>query len=36
MKIPLTEAHIIHLEAEHKAEHDGRIRERIKVDLLKA
>ncbi len=34
MKIPLTEAQIIHLEAQHKAEHDGRIRDRIKAVLL--
>lgn len=34
MKIRLTEAQIIHLEAQHKAEHDGRIRDRIKAVLL--
>jgi transposase len=34
MKIPLTEAQKIHLEAQHKAEHDGRIRDRIKAVLL--
>lgn len=34
MKIPLTKAKIIHLEAQHKAEHDGRIRDRIKAVLL--
>jgi len=34
MKIPLTEDQIIHLEAQHKAEHDGRIRDRIKAVLL--
>ena len=34
MKIPLTEAQIIHLEEQHKAEHDGRIRDRIKAVLL--
>lgn len=34
MKIPLTEAQIIHLESHHKAEHDGRIRDRIKAVLL--
>lgn len=34
MKIPLTEAKKIHLEAQHKAEHDGRIRDRIKAVLL--
>lgn len=34
MKIPLTEAEIIYLEERHKAEHDGRIRDRIKAVLL--
>lgn len=34
MKIPLTEAQIIQLEERHKAEHDGRIRDRIKAVLL--
>ena len=34
MKIPLTEAQIIYLEERHKAEHDGRIRDRIKAVLL--
>ena len=34
MKIPLTEAAIIYLEEQHKAEHDGRIRDRIKAVLL--
>jgi transposase len=34
MKIPLTEEQIISLEAQHKAEHDGRIRDRIKAVLL--
>ena len=34
MKIPLTEAQIIYLEEQHKAEHDGRIRDRIKAVLL--
>lgn len=34
MKILLTEAQIISLEAQHKAEHDGRIRDRIKAVLL--
>lgn len=34
MKIPLTEEQIIHLETQHKAEHDGRIRDRIKAVLL--
>lgn len=34
MKIPLTAAQIIYLEAQHKAEHDGRIRDRIKAVLL--
>jgi transposase len=34
MKIPLTKANKIHLEAQHKAEHDGRIRDRIKAVLL--
>jgi transposase len=34
MKIPLTEAQKIHLEEQHKAEHDGRIRDRIKAVLL--
>lgn len=34
MKIRLTEAEIISLEAQHKAEHDGRIRDRIKAVLL--
>jgi len=34
MKIPLTEDQIIHLEEYHKAEHDGRIRDRIKAVLL--
>jgi transposase len=34
MKIPLTETKKIHLEAQHKAEHDGRIRDRIKAVLL--
>ena len=34
MKIFLTPSQIIHLEAQHKAEHDGRIRDRIKAVLL--
>ena len=34
MKIRLTEAQIIYLEERHKAEHDGRIRDRIKAVLL--
>jgi len=34
MKIPLTEAQIDFLEAQHKLEHDGRIRDRIKAVLL--
>ena len=34
MKILLSEAQIIHLEEQHKAEHDGRIRDRIKAVLL--
>jgi transposase len=34
MKIPLTEREILHLEEQHKAEHDGRIRDRIKAVLL--
>jgi transposase len=34
MKIPLTPAQKIHLEEQHKAEHDGRIRDRIKAVLL--
>ena len=34
MKIPLTKDKKIHLEALHKAEHDGRIRDRIKAVLL--
>lgn len=34
MKISLTEAQIAYLEAQHKAEHDGRIRDRIKAVLL--
>ena len=34
MKISLTEAQIICLEEQHKAEHDGRIRDRIKAILL--
>ena len=34
MKIPLTEGQIIYLEEQHKAEHDGRIRDRIKAVLL--
>jgi transposase len=34
MKIPLSDAQIIHLEAQHKTEHDGRIRDRIKAVLL--
>jgi transposase len=34
MKISLTEAQIAHLVAQHKAEHDGRIRDRIKAVLL--
>jgi transposase len=34
MKIPLTEAQIIHLEEQHKAEHDSRICDRIKAVLL--
>lgn len=34
MKIPLTEAQIIYLEEQHKTEHDGRIRDRIKAVLL--
>ena len=34
MKIPLTEAQKIHLEAQHKCERDGRIRDRIKAVLL--
>lgn len=34
MKIPLTETQIIYLEEQHKAEHDGRIRDRIKAVLL--
>ena len=34
MKIPLTKAQIIYLENQHKAEHDGRIRDRIKAVLL--
>ena len=34
MKIYLTESQIIHLEEQHKAERDGRIRDRIKAVLL--
>ena len=34
MNIPLTTAQKIQLEAQHKAEHDGRIRDRIKAVLL--
>jgi transposase len=34
MKISLTEAQITYLEEQHKAEHDGRIRDRIKAVLL--
>jgi transposase len=34
MRIPLTEAQITSLEAQHKTEHDGRIRDRIKAVLL--
>lgn len=34
MKISLTPIQIIHLEAQHRAEHDGRIRDRIKAVLL--
>jgi transposase len=34
MKIPLTEAQILSLEAQHRVEHDGRIRDRIKAVLL--
>lgn len=34
MKIPLTTAQKIQLEVQHKAEHDGRIRDRIKAVLL--
>jgi len=34
MKIPLTKAQKIHLEEQHKTEHDGRIRDRIKAVLL--
>ena len=34
MKIPLTTSQKIHLEEQHKAEHDGRIRDRIKAVLL--
>ena len=34
MKIPLSTAQKSHLETQHKAEHDGRIRDRIKAVLL--
>jgi transposase len=34
MNISLTPIQIIHLEAQHRAEHDGRIRDRIKAVLL--
>lgn len=34
MKIPLTETEIIYLEEQHKAEHDGRIRDRTTAVLL--
>ena len=34
MKILLTEEQKIHLEERHRAEHDGRVRDRIKAVLL--